>query len=126
MSTMRFHTFTWKCGSHNLVLPNRVSCPECARDARAKLHYRGVAHAPRRVIDEVREMARLVEEKQRQADCAAIRPNVAALLLFLERLTHWDRTADERRKRRLRKKAKTLNFTMMKNTGDQPIRLGFT
>lgn len=34
--------FMWKCDAHNLVLPVRISCPECTKLQRSRIHATGV------------------------------------------------------------------------------------
>lgn len=97
MSSMRFHAFTHKCPAHNLVLPNRVSCPECARVAREKLHSKNIAHVPQKVLETAREASRLM-------NCVLIRNEVYTLVHFIGQLCICPRTPEQRRLRRSQRK----------------------
>lgn len=66
---MRNHVFTWKCEGHNLVLQNNISCPECVRIAREKLHAKGIAHRPKYLIAQELQFA-----KDKQAALEAPNP----------------------------------------------------
>jgi hypothetical protein len=64
ISQLGAHRFNWKCEGHNLILPDRFSCPMCAVEQRKKLHDRGVAIEPRQLVQQAAKVAEAELKKE--------------------------------------------------------------